>query len=708
MLGFGRGQQLMNDVTAPWHIGVDVGGTFTDVVLERGAAQVSTKVLTTQDAPERGVLEGVRAALERAGAAPGDVGLVIHGTTLATNALIERKGARTALVVTEGFRDSVEMAHENRFEQYDISMDRPPPLVPRWLRWPVCERMSARGEPLIPLDEASVREVAERARKHDVDAIAVGLLHSYANPEHEQRVGALLAKALPDVTVTLSCEVCPEIREYERLSTACANAYVQPRMARYLSALDEALKALGLSCPFMLMTSGGGLTDLETAVRFPVRLVESGPAGGAVLAAWIARQRGLDRVLSFDMGGTTAKLCLIDDCMPQTTRSFEVARAWRNLKGSGLPLRIPAIEMVEIGAGGGSIAAVDGLGRLRVGPESAGADPGPASYGRGGVAATVTDADLVLGRIDATAFAGGSGLDARSGAAALNGQVAGPLKMTGPLAAYAVSEVVDENMANAARVHAVEWGKDIRARTMIAFGGAAPLHAARLAEKLELDAVVVPPQAGVGSAVGFLRAPVSYELARSRHMRLSAFDANDAGALLEEMASEARAVVALAAGEAANGLDEVRHLYMRYVGQGHEIAVRLPKGGLGDTDLLRHAFEAAYRRLYDRAIPGQDLEVLSWTVTVSSAPPEVLPTGAPGGDRTDAAANAPLFDNGGFVEAAMHRREALSAGASVPGPALIVEDQTTTVVSAAFDARIEADGSILLTRKDRDIGGTNP
>ena len=708
MLGSGRGQQLMNDVTAPWHIGVDVGGTFTDVVLERGAAQVSTKVLTTQDAPERGVLEGVRAALERADAAPGDVGLVIHGTTLATNALIERKGARTALVVTEGFRDSVEMAHENRFEQYDISMDRPPPLVPRWLRWPVRERMSARGEPLIPLDEASVWEVAERARKHDVDAIAVGLLHSYANPEHEQRVGALLAKALPDVTVTLSCEVCPEIREYERLSTACANAYVQPRMARYLSALDEALKALGLSCPFMLMTSGGGLTDLETAVRFPVRLVESGPAGGAVLAAWIARQRGLDRVLSFDMGGTTAKLCLIDDCMPQTTRSFEVARAWRNLKGSGLPLRIPAIEMVEIGAGGGSIAAVDGLGRLRVGPESAGADPGPASYGRGGTAATVTDADLVLGRIDATAFAGGSGLDARSGAAALNGQVAGPLEMTGPLAAYAVSEVVDENMANAARVHAVEWGKDIRARTMIAFGGAAPLHAARLAEKLELDAVVVPPQAGVGSAVGFLRAPVSYELARSRHMRLSAFDTNDAVALLEEMASEARAVVALAAGEAANGLDEVRHLYMRYVGQGHEIAVRLPEGGLGDTDLLRHAFEAAYRRLYDRAIPGQDLEVLSWTVTVSSAPPEVLPTGAPGGDRTDTAANAPLFDNGSFVEAAMHRREALAAGASVPGPALIVEDQTTTVVSAAFDARVEADGSILLTRKDRDIGGTNP
>ncbi len=699
----------MAEAERQWQIGVDVGGTFTDVVVERSPAQVSTKVLTTPEAPERGVLEGVRTVLERAGAAPGDVGLVIHGTTLATNALIERKGARTALVVTEGFRDSVEMAHENRFEQYDISMDRPPPLVPRWLRWPVRERMNAQGEPLVPLDEASVAEVVAQARAHGVEAIAVGLLHSYANPEHEQRVGAMLKEALPDVPVTLSCEVCPEIREYERLSTACANAYVQPRMSSYLSALDGALKALGLSCPFMLMTSGGGLTDLETAVRFPVRLVESGPAGGAVLAAWIARRRGLDRVLSFDMGGTTAKLCLIDDCDPQTTRSFEVARAWRNLKGSGLPLRIPAIEMVEIGAGGGSIAAVDGLGRLRVGPESAGADPGPASYGRGGGAATVTDADLVLGRIDAKAFAGGSGLDEKAGATALDRQVASPLEMTGLFAAYAVSEVVDENMANAARVHAVEWGKDIRARTMIAFGGAAPLHAVRLAEKLELDAVLVPMQAGVGSAIGFLRAPVSYELARSRHMRLSAFNADEAAALLEEMADEARAVVALAAAETADGLEEVRHAYMRYVGQGHEIAVRLPEGSLSDTARLRAAFEAAYRQLYDRAIPGQDLEVLSWTVTVSSPPPPTPPPAMPNGAAgTTAASMARLFDGGHVVDAPRYRRESLAAGTAVAGPSLIVEDQTATVVSADFDARIEADGSILLTRKQQAPERTNP
>ena len=693
----------MNDSQHPtpsWRLAVDIGGTFTDVVLECAGGQVSAKVLTTPEAPEAGVLEGVRAALGEAGAAPGDIALVIHGTTLATNALIERKGARTALVVTEGFRDSVEMAHENRFEQYDIQMDRPPPLVPRWLRWPVRERMDARGRALVPLDEASVAEVAALARRHSVEAIAVGLLHSYANPAHERRVGALLAEALPGLPVTLSCEVCPEIREYERLSTASANAYVQPRMAGYLRALDSALGALGVTCPFMLMTSGGGLTDLETAIRFPVRLVESGPAGGAVLAAHIARERGLDRVLSFDMGGTTAKLCLIDDARPQATRSFEVARAWRNLKGSGLPLRIPAIEMVEIGAGGGSIAGVDGLGRLRVGPKSAGADPGPASYGRGGRRATVTDADLALGRIDADAFAGGGRrLDAAAASAALRRDVAEPLAMEEPLAAYALSEVVDENMANAARVHAVEWGKDVRARTMIAFGGAAPLHAARLAEKLELDAVVVPANAGVGSAIGFLRAPVSYEVARSRHMRLSAFDPAEAGALLEEMAAEAHAVVAPAVGPAADRLGEARRAYMRYVGQGHEIAAPLPEGGPLEAEELRRAFETAYRQLYDRAIPDQDVEVLSWTVTVSSPPGEAPAVEAAAGGGAAEAAPARLFDGGAFADARAWRREALAAGTELAGPALIVEDQTTTVVPAGFDARIEADASILLTRR---------
>ena len=479
----------MNNAQGRCRLAVDVGGTFTDVALETGGAEslVTAKVLTTPDAPEEGVVAAVGEAIGAAGIAPGEVDLLIHGTTLATNALIERTGAKTALLVTEGFRDSVEMALENRFEQYDISIDRPAPLVPRHLRWPVTERMNYVGEVLVPLDEGSVHALVPRFERHGIEAVAVGLLHSYANPAHERRVGEILAAALPELRITLSSEVCPEIREYERQSTACANAYVQPRMSGYLTRLESELRSLGLRCPLLLMTSGGGLTTLANATRFPIRLVESGPAGGAILATEIARECGSENAVSFDMGGTTAKICLIDGCEPQMTRTFEVARAYRNLRGSGLPVRVPAIEMVEIGAGGGSIAGVDEMGRLNVGPASAGADPGPACYDRGGERPTVTDADVVLGRIDPAEFAGGSvRLAPERAARSIRGEVGEALDLTDPLAALSVSEMVDENMANAARVHAVEWGKEISARTMIAFGGAAPLHAARLAQKLDV------------------------------------------------------------------------------------------------------------------------------------------------------------------------------------------------------------------------------
>ena len=618
-------------------LAVDVGGTFTDVALEFGAGGnvVTAKVLTTPDAPEVGVVAAVGEAIRAAGTAPGEADLLIHGTTLATNALIERTGAKTALLVTEGFRDSVEMALENRFEQYDISIDRPAPLVPRHLRWPVAERMNYVGEVLVPLDEGSVHALVPRFERHGIEAVAVGLLHSYANPAHERRVGEILAEALPELRITLSSEVCPEIREYERQSTACANAYVQPRMSGYLTRLESELRSLGLGCPLLLMTSGGGLTTLDNATRFPIRLVESGPAGGAILATEIARECGGDDAVSFDMGGTTAKICLIDGCEPQMTRTFEVARAYRNLKGSGLPVRIPAIEMVEIGAGGGSIAGVDGMGRLNVGPASAGADPGPACYDRGGERPTVTDADVVLGRIDPAEFAGGSvRLAPERAARTIRGAVGAPLELTDPLAALSVSEMVDENMANAARVHAVEWGKDISARTMIAFGGAAPLHAARLAQKLDVSRVIVPTGAGVGSAIGMLRAAVSYEVVRSRYLRLADFDPGAVNALLAEMHEEARAVVVAGAGagaEQGGGLDEARHAYMRYVGQGHEIVVRLPVRPLaaGDRETLAQAFDAEYARLYGRTIPGQEREILSWTLTVTARKPSLPPSSRP-------------------------------------------------------------------------------
>ncbi len=390
----------MSDTGAGARLAVDIGGTFTDVVVEAAGRRAIAKVLTTPAAPEEAVVEGVRAVLEEAGLAPADIALVIHGTTLATNAIIERKGARTALVTTEGFRDVLDIADEGRFDQYDIFIEKPAPLVPRRLRLTVPERVDLNGRVLRPLDEEAVRALAPELERLGVESVAVGFLHGYANPAHERRTGELLREALPALAVTLSSEVCPEVREYERLSTAAANAYVQPLIAGYLARLRDELTGRGLAAPILLMTSGGGLTTLETAIRFPVRLVESGPAGGVILTAHVAAECGLDRVVSFDMGGTTAKICLIRDYEPETSRVFEVARSARFMKGSGLPIRIPAIEMVEIGAGGGSIARLDEMGRVAVGPDSAGADPGPACYGRGGEEATVTDADVALGRID--------------------------------------------------------------------------------------------------------------------------------------------------------------------------------------------------------------------------------------------------------------------------------------------------------------------
>ena len=688
-------------------LGVDIGGTFTDVALEvsggDGDCRFSAKILTTPEAPEIAVLDAIRTVLREAALAPGDLSIIIHGTTLATNALIERKGARTALVTTEGFRDTIEIRHENRFEQYDVNIDLPPPLVPRRLRFGVPERVDAHGRVLLPLDEEAVSRLAERLDAAAIESVAIGFLHSYANPAHERRAGELLAQRLRGVTLTLSSDVSPEMREYERFSTACANAYVQPMMGRYLADLERLLQGEGFVCPLFLMLSGGGLTTVETAIRFPVRLVESGPAGGALFASHIARQCGLDKVLSYDMGGTTAKICLIDDFQPQTSRAFEVARIYRFKKGSGLPLRIPVIEMVEIGAGGGSIARVDRLKRITVGPDSAGAMPGPACYGRGGAAPTVTDADLLLGRIDPTGFSGGRmPLDRAAAEAAMRQEVATPLDLAVELAALGVSEIVDENMANAARVHAIESGKDARGRTLVAFGGAAPLHASRMAEKLGLDRVLVPSNAGVGSAVGFLRAPIAYEIVRSGLQRLDRFDAAAANAMLAAMRTEAEAIVRRGAPDGP--LTETRSAFMRYRGQGHEIAVPLPTRAYAAADAaeLLAAFEEAYRGLYSRIIPGVEVEVLSWVLLLSAPVPdrEAPPTAAPARSTPAPVRHRPVFDpeTGEFVEVAIYHRAALPPGAVLTGPAVIVEDETSTVIGRLFEAAIDASGYIELRR----------
>ena len=693
----------MSGLKSASRIGVDVGGTFTDIVLEHDGALTTAKVLTTPSAPDDAVLAGVDDVLARTGVDPAAVGLLIHGTTLATNAIIERKGALTALVTTEGFRDVLDIGYESRYDQYDIMIEKPAALVPRERRLVVPERVDVNGRVLMPLDEAAVEAVADELARLGVESVGIGFLHSYANPAHERRAREIIATALPEVSITLSSEACPEVREYERFCTTAANAYVQPLMSSYLGRLRTRLEERGLACPVLLMTSGGGLASLDAAIRFPIRLVESGPAGGAILATRVAAEMGLDKVVSFDMGGTTAKICLINDYTPQTAREFEVDREARFTKGSGIPLRIPVIEMVEIGAGGGSIARVDAMGRIAVGPDSAGADPGPAAYGRGGTAPTITDADIALGRIDPRRFAGGKiALDVEAARRAIASNVAAPLGLDDRMAAFGITEMVDETMSNAARVHAVEQGKVAADHAVVAFGGAAPLHAGRLADKLGVDTIVVPTEAGVGSAVGFLRAPVAYEVVRSRNMRLRDFDPEAVNAIIEEMHAEALAVVRSGAPDAR--LEEIRGAYMRYVGQGHEIFVAFPVRALApdDREVVQQAFDAEYARLYRRVIPEAEVEVLTWALTLSSVADrpvrvgEVAPRPAPAPlDHLP----VPDLETGEEHDVPLYWRPDLAPGTRFDGPAIVAEDETSTFVTRRFAARVAANRYLVVERR---------
>ncbi|MFM9886513.1 MAG: hydantoinase/oxoprolinase family protein [Burkholderiales bacterium] len=685
-------------------LAVDIGGTFTDVALEYRGERTSVKVLTTSQAPESGVLTGIDTILARTKLAPAAVTALIHGTTLATNAIIERKGARTALLATDGFRDAIEMAFENRFEQYDLLMDKPPPLVARPLRFSVPERIDARGNVVKPLDEEAVRQLVPLLRRENIESIAIGFLHSYAWPLHEQRARDILKALLPDLWITLSSEVSPEIREYERWSTACANAYVQPVMAGYLGRLRESLASRGFVCPVFLITSAGGLCTIETAQAYPIKLVESGPAGGAILASRLAQQCGFDRVLSFDMGGTTAKICLIDDGEPQYARSFEVARQYRFLKGSGLPLRIPVVEMVEIGAGGGSIAKVDAMRRITVGPESAGAEPGPACYGRGGTDPTVTDADVVLGAVDPARFAGGTiQLDAAQSERAIERRLGTALGFTAEQGAFGIVEVVEENMANAARVHAVERGMELAGRTLIAFGGAAPLHAARLAEKLGIDEVMIPTGAGVGSAVGFLLAPVAYESVRTRYTPLDAtFDPVAVNAMRDTMREEA--TVFVRRGAAEGQLTEAWTADMRYQGQGHDLTVAIPAQNFNTEAIatLERLFTAEYERVFGIHIPGMKVEIMSWAVRVAAPAPPLPPCPPmPAVVASRSAGNRELFDprTGRKHAVPLYWRFDLAPGAAINGPAIIAEDETSTLVPSGFASRINALGYIVMKRR---------
>lgn len=686
-------------------LAIDIGGTFTDVVLEHEGRIQSHKLLTTPAAPEVAALEGSAWLVGECGLSLSDVQTVIHGTTLATNALIERRGAKTALVTTEGFRDVLEMAYEKRFEQYDTDLQLPEPLVPRELRFTLRERMTAEGQVLAAPDRAATLALGEQLKALEIEAVAIGFLHATVDPQHELQVRDWLAEVLdPKVTICLSSEVSPEIREYERFSTTVANAYVRPLMAHYLRRFDTRLRALGFDGQFMLMLSGGGLTTLDQAAKTPIRLVESGPAGGVALGARVARELSEDRLLAFDMGGTTAKICFLEEAVPATTRRFEVARAWRDIKGSGLPVRVPTTELVEIGAGGGSIARRDALGRLAVGPKSASSVPGPACYNLDGTMPTITDSNVVLGKLRPEGFAGGKlTLKPELALEAVMREVATPLGMSSAdWAAAGVLEIGEEAMANAARVHAIEQGKDVTRYALMASGGAGPLHAVRIAEKLGISRVIIPTSAGVGSAVGFLSAPVAYEVARSLIMAMARLDLGHIAKLQAGMLEEATAVVrpALTAGEAITATWAAE---LRYAGQGHALRVALeaPLATAADLSALEARFVAQYLETYGTTLDGNPVEMVALSLICSG--PSVQTEAADAAAEPHAAPVESLtavFDpvSGTRVEAAVLQRRNLQPGAFHAGPALVTEAQTTTWVPGGWHLNLHALGHVILDR----------
>ena len=683
-------------------VGIDIGGTFTDVVLvddRTGAISVS-KVLTTPANPAIAVAEAFSMATLMGGVGATDVTRVVHGTTLVTNAVVERKGARTALVTTAGFRDTLEIATENRYDMYDLEIEKPRPLVPRRLREEVRERMYADGRVAEPLDVESVRATAERLRAAGVEAVAVCLLNSYRSGEHERRVAELLAELLPGVPVALSSEVSPEIREYHRSVTTVVNAYVMPLVDRYVEELGRRLGESGFRGEVFLMLSNGGICTAETARRFPVRLIESGPAAGALAAAYIGARAGFPDLLSFDMGGTTAKACFIERARPLTSPGIEVAHVYRFKQGSGFPLQVRSVELIEIGAGGGSIARVDALGLVRVGPDSASSDPGPACYGLGGRHATVTDADLVLGHLDPAFFLGGKmALDLDGARRALDTDVARPLGLSTIDAAYAVYRIVNENMASAARMHAIERGKNPHAYPLIAFGGAGPVHAVGVGRILGVRRLIVPVGAGVTSAAGLLTAPFAFDFVRSYRVRLDAVDWPRVEALCDGMEAEGLDILTRA-GVAREAITVQRLCAVRYVGQGTELEVALPSGPLGPAvaEPLRQTFERSYREHYNTVNADVAVEVLTWRVSVAGPAESLEVRFESSAEVRKRKGERPVYFGPavGLLATGVYDRYALVPGDRLAGPAVIEERESTTVVDPGADITVDGHGNLII------------
>jgi N-methylhydantoinase A len=676
-----------------YRVGIDIGGTFTDMLLvgADGAAVIG-KTLTTAGDPSLAVENALKPVLPVKSSK--ESGTLIHGTTLVTNALIERKGAPTALLTTAGFRDAVEIGREHRYELYDLNLDLPKPLVPRHLRFDVPERIAADGSVLQPLDENFVRRLVSELHGKGIRAIAICYLNSFRNSAHERRTAEIIREIAPNIRVSLSSEVVAEIREFQRTSTTLANVYVQERVSDYLSQLQHRLDSIGFTGNFFVMLSSGGIATPDTASRFPVRLLESGPAAGALAAAQAGMLSGHRDLLSFDMGGTTAKLCVIENGEPLKTHEFEVDRVYRFRKGSGLPVRVPVIDMIEIGAGGGSIARIDSLGLLKVGPDSSGADPGPVCYRRGGWQATVTDADLILGYLDAGYFLGGKMVLDIDGARAALAKLGEPLDMTTEQVAWGIYQIVNENMANAARAHLGERGKDPRRMPMYAFGGAGPVHGYRVAEILRLPSLISPFGAGVGSTFGLLAAPLAFDFVRSSYSRLDQLDWNAANRLLDEMAGEGRNVLQ-SSGLAENEITYRRVADMRYVGQGHEVSVPLPDGDLRTTHAaeISARFEQIYETLYGRRGPDVPLEVINWRVVAAGPRPQMnirLSTDHPTKNNQRKGCRLAFFpERGGYVDTPVYDRYSLQPGFEFAGPAIVEERESTLIIGGHGQARVD-------------------
>jgi N-methylhydantoinase A len=679
-------------------IGVDVGGTFTDFVLHDPRRDLvhTGKLLTTPDDPSEAIVNGIERLLKEKSLQAADVHSVVHGTTLVTNTVIERTGATVGLINTEGFRDVIEVGRETRYDLYDLFLEAPPTLVPRHRRREVKERMDFEGEVLLPLDEAAVATIARELIERDrCEAIAISFLHAYRNPAHERRAGEIVRGLYPDLPLTLSSDVAPEIREFERTSTACANAYVQPLMRRYLDRLEARLADIGFLGRLYVMLSGGGIAAVQEAKDFPIRMIESGPAAGAMAASFLAKLAGLDKVVSFDMGGTTAKMCLVENGRPDHKFDFEAGRVRRFVKGSGLPLKVSVVDMIEIGAGGGSIARVEASSHLmKVGPRSAGAKPGPVCYGLGGTEPTVTDADLVLGRLNPDYFLGGEmHLDLAPVRRAFADRVATKLKLAEMDAALGVQRIVDETMAAATRMHLAEKGRDPRRYTLIAFGGAGPVHAYNLARLLKMQRLVVPLGAGVASALGFLVAPPATDMVRSYVARLERIDWDHVNALFAAMAKQGSRLLSEAGADPAR-ITLRPTAEMRHVGQGFEIPVPLPSTQLGAKDLpaIRAAFFASYRERFGRVVEESPIEALSWRLACAAPGQDIRLKPTHNGGATSAAQRGTrdvLFEGLGTLRCAVYDRYALAPGASFTGPALVEERESTCCIGP--DARVRVD-----------------